>query len=181
MENTGKTDPVALLREIEERCRVCSGGLPHKQETSAEWSGIAFRIGGSSLVTPLGEVVEILEFPELTVVPMTRSWVRGIANIRGSLLPVIDLTGYLNGRVTKVTGKTRVLVVDHKDVFTGLVVDEVLGMKHFMNDEYVDGEGIVEEFLEPYMQHGFQRSEQYWGLFSLHALAESPQFLQAAV
>ena len=181
MESTEKADPVALLREIEERCRACSSGLPRKQETSGEWSGIAFRIGNTSLVTPLGEVTEILEFPELTVVPMTRPWVRGIANIRGSLLPVIDLTGYLNGFATKVTTKTRVLVIDYNDVFTGLVVDEVLGMKHFMNDEYVNGEGVVEEFLKPYTQNGFQRSERYWNLFSLHALAESPQFLQAAV
>jgi len=57
----------------------------------------------------------------------------------------------------------------------------VLGMKHFMNDEYVASEVVVEEFLKPYMQNGFQSGEQYWGLFSLHALAEMPQFLQVAV
>lgn len=180
MENIANTDPVVLLKELEVRCRSCSSGLPHKQEAASEWSGIAFRIGRAGLVAPMGEVIEILEFPELTSVPMTQPWVRGMANIRGSLLPVIDLTGYLNGSMTKVTGKTRVLVVDHNDVYTGLVVDEVLGMKHFMNDEYVVGEKI-EGFLKPYTQSGFQRGEQYWGLFSLHALAELPQFLQAAV
>jgi twitching motility protein PilI len=181
MENTGKTDPVALLRDIEERCRICAGGLPHKQETGAEWSGIAFRVGSHRLVSPLGEVIEILDFPALTAVPMTRPWVRGIANIRGGLLPVIDLGGYLNGRRTKVTDKTRVLVVDCDDTLTGLVVDEVPGMKHFMNEEYDDGQDVAEEFLRPYLRGGFQKGEQFWGLFSLHALAESPQFLQAAV
>jgi twitching motility protein PilI len=103
-----------------------------------------------------------------------------MANIRGSLLPVIDLSGYLNGSMTKITARTRILVVDHNDVFTGLVVDEVLGMKHFMNDEFVSG-AAVEEFLRPYTQSGFQSGEQYWGLFSLHALAEMPQFLQVAI
>jgi len=174
------TDPLGLLREIEERCRSCSSGLPHKQEAASEWSGIAFRIGKTNLVTPMGEVIEILEFPELTAVPLTQPWVRGMANIRGSLLPVIDLTGYLNGSMTKLTPRTRVLIVDHNGVYTGLVVDEVLGMKHFMNDEYVVGES-VEGFLKPYTQSGFQSGNKYWGLFSLHALAELPQFLQAAV
>jgi twitching motility protein PilI len=176
-----KTDVVALLRDIEDRCQGCSNGLPRKQETSSEWTGIAFRLAGTRLVVPLDEVIEILEFPPLTPVPMTAPWVRGMANIRGSLLPVIDLGGYLNGVMTKVTTRTRILVVNYNDVYTGLVVDEVLGMKHFMNDEYVASEGVVEEFLKPYMQNGFQSGEQYWGLFSLHALAGMPQFLQVAV
>ena len=181
MEDTDKTDPVALLRKIEESCRTCSHGLPHKQEQSSEWSGIAFRIGKTGLVTPLGEVVEILEYPELTPVPMTREWVRGIANIRGSLLPVIDLTAYLNRTPTKLTARTRVLVIDHNEIYTGLVVDEVLGMKHFMNNEYVSSEAVLEDFLQPYTRDGFLRGENYWALFSLHILAEAPQFLQAAV
>ena len=181
MENIDKTDVVALLRDIEDRCQGCSNGLPREQETNSEWSGIAFRLAGSSLVVPLGEVVEILEFPPLTPVPMTSPWVRGMANIRGSLLPVIDLGGYLNDSMTKITARTRILVVDHDDIYTGLVVDEVLGMKHFMNDEYVASEVVVEEFLRPYMQNGFQSGERYWGLFSLYALAEMPQFLQVAV
>ena len=181
MESIDKTDAVALLKEIEDCCRGCSNGLPRKQEASSEWSGIAFQVSNTSLVFPLGEVVEILEFPRLTHVPMARPWVRGIANIRGSLLPVIDLTGYLNGSTTKITARTRVLVVDHNDVFTGLVVDEVLGMQHFMNDEFVSSDVTVEEFLRPYTQNGFQSGGQYWGLFSLHALAEVPQFLQVAI
>ena len=181
MGNIAKTDTVALLREIEERCRSCSHGLLPKQEVGSEWSGIAFRIANTSLVTPMGEVVEILEFPELTRVPMTRPWLQGIANVRGSLLPVVDLIAYLNGLPTRLTSRTRVLVVDYNGIFTGLVVDEVLGMKHFMNNEYVSGEAVVEESMQPYTLNGFLRGGQYWGLFSLHALAGSPQFLQAAV
>ena len=181
MKNIDQTDALALLKAIESRCCGVSSGLPHKQETGSEWSGIAFRVANTRLVVPLGEVLEILEFPELTLVPMTRPWVRGMANIRGSLLPVIDLNGYLSGAETKSTNRTRVLVIDYNDVFTGLVVDEVLGIKHFMNDEFVSNEAIVDEVLGPYTQTGFQSGEQYWGLFSLHALAEMPQFLQVAI
>jgi len=181
VENLDLTDPVALLKEIEARCRSCSSGMPQKQEPGSEWSGIAFRVGNNSLVTPLGEVVEILEFPRLTPVPLARPWVKGIANIRGSLLPVIDLTGYLKGSPTKLTSRTRVLVVDHDEVFTGLVVDEVFGMKHFMKSEYASMEFAFEACMEPYMRNGFHRDGHYWGLFSLHLLTESAEFLQAAV
>ena len=181
MKNIDQTDALALLKAIESRCCGASNDIPRKQETGSEWSGISFRVVNTRLVIPLGEVLEILEFPELTRVPMTRPWVRGMANIRGSLLPVIDLNGYLSGAATKITNRTRVLVIDHNDVFTGLVVDEVLGIKHFMNDEFVSNEAIVDEVLGPYTQTGFQSGEQYWGLFSLHALVEMPQFLQVAI
>jgi len=39
----------------------------------------------------------------------------------------------------------------------------------------------VDEYLLPYTQHVFRRGGQEWVIFSLHALAETPHFLQAAV
>jgi len=174
-------DPVAILREIEESCRSIATGLSQQPETTSEWSGVAFRVGLNSLVTPLGEVVEILDFPELSMVPNTQHWMLGIANIRGKILPVVDLNGYLCGTLTQVTGKTRLLVIDYNGVFSGVVVDEVLGLKHFMDEEIIENDSGVDEFLQPYTRHGYSRGDQTWGLFSLFELADSPQFLQASV
>lgn len=181
MKNSNVTDPVSILKQIEESCRTCSNGLPHKVEVSSEWSGVGFRIGSNSLVTPLGEVVEIIDCPAISVVPLTQSWVRGIANLRGNLLPIIDLNGYLNGSVAQITSKSRVLVVDYNGIYSGVVVDEVYGLKHFMEDEFTEEDCGVEDYLQPYMQNGYRRNEKVWGVFSLFALAESPQFLQVAV
>jgi twitching motility protein PilI len=174
-------DPVSLLREIEELCRVNTTGMERQVETTTEWSGIAFRLGNNHLVSRLGEVIEILDLPELSTIPLTQPWVRGIANVRGKLLPVIDLNGYLHGRVTEVTGRTRVLVIDHEGLYSGLVVDEVLGLKHFIDDEYCEGDTGVDAYLQPYIKNGYRRGEQIWSIFSLFALAEAPQFLQTAV
>ena len=121
-------DPVAILKEIEDRCRVCEAGFPRKAEVSNEWAGIAFRLGCNKLVAPMDDVIEILDLPALSNVPLTQPWVRGIANVRGSLLPVIDLNGYLGNEVPRVTNKTRVLVIDFNGIYSGLVVDEVLAV-----------------------------------------------------
>jgi twitching motility protein PilI len=174
-------EPVAILQEIEERCRVSAVGVPRKAGHNAEWSGITFRIGDNYLVSQLGEVVEILEYPALSHVPLSKPWVRGIANVRGNLLPVVDLNMFLNGTVATITPKTRVLVVDHKGMYTGLIVDEVLGLKHFTDDEYTGDLPEVSEALEPFLENGFSRDDRVWCVFSLHAMAETPQFLQAAV
>lgn len=174
-------DPVSLLREIEELCRASAIGVERQVETTIRWSGIAYRLGRNQLISKLGEVVEILEFPELSTIPLTQPWVRGVANVRGKLLPVIDLNGYLHGTVTEVTSRTRVLVIDHDGLYSGLVVDEVLGLKHFTDDEYSVEDADVEDYLRPYVQNGYRRGDQVWAIFSLYALAEAPQFLQTAV
>lgn len=176
-----KPDAIAILQGMEEACRNCSAGMSHKLEIAGEWAGIAFRVGDNHLVTPLEEVAEIIEYPELSVVPGTRAWVRGIANVRGNLLTVIDLGAYLGGRMTPVRNRNRVLVVDHNGVCSGLVVDEVSGLKHFMHAEFCEGAVCADGHLQPYVRHGFRRGDSCWGLISLYALADAPQFLQVAV
>jgi len=174
-------DPVAMLKEIEDCCRSCEVGFPRKAEVSNEWAGIAFRLGCNKLVAPMDDVIEILDLPVLSNVPLTQSWVRGIANVRGSLLSVIDLNGYLGNEVSRVTSKTRVLVIDFNGVYSGLVVDEVLGLKYFLEEELTDEEPDVDDGFRPWIQSSFHRGNEVWGVFSLLMLAESPMFLQVAV
>lgn len=181
MSDANTVNPVAVLKEIEELCRGCETGLSRKAETSNEWSGIAFRLGNDQLLAPMDDVVEILDYPDLSAVPLTQPWVLGIANVRGNLLPVIDLNGYLGNEVTRVTGKTRVLVVDYEGVYSGIVVDEVLGLKHFLEEELTREAPDVADMLRPYLQHGFRRGVQLWGVFNVLSLVESPAFLQVAV
>ena len=181
MGNTNNINPVALLKGIEESCRNCAVGLPHKSEVNNDWSGIAFRLGDNSLLAPIDQVAEILDLPAFSVVPLAQPWVRGIANIRGNLLPVIDLNGYLGNELTRVTSKTRVLVIDYDGIYSGLIVDEVMGLKHFLEDEYTEEQTEVDGLLKPYIAYGYCSDEQIWSVFSLFALADSQQFLQAAV
>ncbi len=173
--------PLEILRGIEQNCLAHAHGLPQQIEVAEEWSGIGFRLGELRLVAPLGEVVEVLTYPGLSKVPRTKSWVRGIANVRGNLLPIMDLQGYLSGKPITMTRRSRVLVINHKGVFSGLVVDEVLGLKHFVNEEQVPEPPAREGAIVDYLRHGFRRKDEHWGVFSMYSLAESPQFLQAAV
>ena len=181
MQETHSTHPVEYLKNIEDACRGIGGVHEDKSDNSSEWTGIVFRIGRNNLISQLGEVVEILDVPELSRVPLTRSWMRGIANIRGNLLPVIDLSDCLVGNATKITDKSRILVIDYNGFYSGLIVDEVTGMKHFLDEEYSVEDAGVDAYLEPYTQHVFRRGSQTWAVLSLHAIADSPHFLQAAV
>ena len=174
-------DPLALLRDLERRGREAAAGLPQQIEVKRVWFAVGFRVGKLRLVSPLDEVAEILDFPRLARVPGTKSWVKGMANVRGNLLPIMDLKEYLTGRSTNVGTRSRVLVVQHKGLASGLLVDEVLGMKHFYDEERCEELPDVAEGAQPYLVGAYQKEERHWGVFSLHGLAESPAFIQAAV
>jgi twitching motility protein PilI len=181
MSKVQSLDPLAILKELEDLCRGSASGHPRDADAGSEWSGIAFRVGRDCLVSQLGEVVEVLEFPVLSRVPRTRSWVLGIANVRGNLLPVIDLGGYLGGEATAPGSRTRVLVIDHDGFYTGLVVDEVFGIRHFLQEEYTASDSTAAGYLRPYLKNGFRRGEQVWNIFNLHDLVLEPGFLRTAV
>jgi purine-binding chemotaxis protein CheW len=70
-------------------------------------------------------VQEIIRLPKMAKVPRTPAYVEGIANLRGVVLPVIDMRNRFGMEVAEQTDRTRVLVVDINGVKTGLRVDRV--------------------------------------------------------
>ncbi len=169
------------LLELERLGRAHAAELPAQEEHQALWEGVAFRLGTRHFVSPMDQVVELLRFPELAPVPRTRPWVRGIANVRGNLLPVMDLSAYLEEIPASLTRSSRVLVIDVDDVFTGLLVDEVFGMRHFQEDQRGGVPADLPANLEPYVNGSFGDARgTSWLLFSMEALAHHPQFLKVA-
>jgi twitching motility protein PilI len=170
----------ALLAALDQRGRQQAAVLPASEEVRQEWAGIGFRLGGRRFVAPMDEVTEILTCPPLSQVPHTKSWVRGIANVRGNLLPVMDLGGFLGRHSALITRFTRVVVIQQSGVHAGLLVDEVLGMRHFYDEERVAVPEDLDESLAPFVTGAFERDSGSWLLFSMRVLAGHPQFLKVA-
>lgn len=173
-----------LLLQIDQRCRLLAADLPSQPTRQDSWSGIGFRLGEHWYVAPMGEVSEVLHEPRCTQLPGVRPWVKGVANLRGRLLPIIDLCGFFSGNepgheLSAVRKQRRVLVVEHNEVFTGLMVDEVFGLQHFAQDslEPVDTLGGP---IAPFIKGRFQR-EQTWQVFSPFALVQSQGFMNVAI
>ncbi|MCL4315565.1 MAG: chemotaxis protein CheW [Gammaproteobacteria bacterium] len=181
MASVTRLQPLAVLREIEQRAKRHARGLPLKVEVKKTWPGVAFRIGDNHMVAPLNEVHEVLTYPRLTAVPGAKPWVKGVANIRGSLLPIIHLPAYLGIHSDPPNRRTRLLVVQHGGVYAGLMVDEVLGIKHFEEEERLNELPPTADATHPYLVGAYLRDGQYWRVYSTHRLAQNPLFLQAAV
>lgn len=174
--------PIMLLFELGERAKEVAKGLPQKMDVAEVWSGIAFRIGKIHLVSPLDQVNEILYCPKLTLVPGTQKWVKGVANIRGTLMPIMDLNGFLGIESTTPTlSQSRVLVIKEDENLVGLMVDEVLGIRHFSNEDKVTSVARFDEALRAYVRGAFRRHGQETLVFNMQALANHPDFYHVVV
>jgi twitching motility protein PilI len=173
--------PFELLRELDRRARIAAQGQPEAVAPGAEWVGIAFRLGGEAFLIAREETREVLAYPAaVTRVPGARAWIRGLANVRGQLLPVIDLRALLGAGSTAVSRSNRVLVANHREIPAGLVVDEVMGFRRFYDSEFSPDLPPTLLRCERYLAGAFRRSAEVWPVFSVRALLESPQFMQAA-
>ena len=172
--------PFELLREIERRSAAAQSGAAGIAMPT-EWTGVGFRIGDEQFVADREQVREVLMLPDtMSRVPGAKRWLLGIANLRGHLLPLIDVKLMLGSGRTSLRRTTRVISVNHREIPAGLVVDEVLGFRRFTEHEYADAvpETIVR--CDRFLTGSYVRNDDSWPVFDLFALIESNLFLQAA-
>lgn len=180
MQYVATVDPFELLLDLEQRSMRAAVPLPRQEDVKAYWSGIGFRLGRQRLLAPVGEVQEILTMPALTKVPLSQGWVLGIANVRGNLLAVIDLQAFVLGKPVALNRASRLLVASHRGVSVGLLVEEVTGLRHFLDEERTSMLSSVDSRIRGYLERAYWQDGEYWGVFSAHKLLEDPRFLQVA-
>ena len=90
---------------------------------------LTFILAGETYGVSILVIKEILEYNEPTVVPMMPDFIRGVINLRGSVVPVIDLSLRLGKETTEVAKRTCVVIIEvrHEDerMEIGVVVDAV--------------------------------------------------------
>ena len=172
--------PFELLTEIERRSRQAHAGQGGV-DMPAEWVGVGFRIGDERFIANRDEVREVLMLPEsMSRVPGAKRWLLGIANLRGHLLPLVDVKLLLGSGRTSLRRTTRVVSVNHREVPAGLVVDEVLGFRRFMDHEHTDTWPETVVRCDRFLTGAYQRGDEIWPVINLSEFVESNLFLQAA-
>lgn len=175
------SDPFEYLCDLERRKIEGPIHLPALDAVDEDWVGIAFRVGNSKLIAKMSNIKEILDLPEVTTIPGVKSWVVGVANVRGSLLPIMDMKGFLLGDNIKQRNKGRVVVIDYKGFNTGLVVDEIYGMRHFREADVSKDPAEVHENISPYIDYVYKQDSDRWPVFSFSKLTQDKHFVYASL
>jgi purine-binding chemotaxis protein CheW len=85
---------------------------------------VVFRLGTEAYGVDVFRVSEIIRLRDITPVPLTKAHIRGLVNLRGQTIPVVDLRVRLQLEAVEDTSSTRIVVVETGDGLVGLLVDE---------------------------------------------------------
>lgn len=98
---------------------------------------VRFRVGNEQYAIPVAGVREVITMAEVTPVPGAQPAVLGVRNLRGQILPVIDLAGLLRAARPEPAGL--VMITECENQLTGLAIDEVSGVTELPTPD-TDGE-----------------------------------------
>lgn len=88
---------------------------------------IGFNVNSSEYMLPILKVREIISMPVITELPHLPSYVRGISNLRGSIIPVVNLRNLLDSSAVDDTGSIVIVIATGKIIF-GIIVDSITGV-----------------------------------------------------
>ena len=84
---------------------------------------VGFRVGRETFGVPIGLVHEIVRIPEITAVPDSPACVEGVINLRGKIVPVVDMRKRFGQQPQGSSKKNRILVTEVEGKLVGLMVD----------------------------------------------------------
>jgi len=100
---------------------------------------LTFMLGGKVYGLEILNIKEIIEYGEITEVPMTPDFISGVINLRGSVVPVIDLSQRFSGKSTEQTKRTSIIILEVKNddlsIEIGITVDMVNEVLDIHSDE----------------------------------------------
>ena len=173
-------NPLEQLIALEARGRKHIVDLATDEDRREYWRAVSFKVGEYQMLFDEGDVAELLTLPSITIIPGTKQWVAGVANVRGQLLPIVNFGDFLFKEPVQHSKKARVLVVVHDEVRSGLIVDQVYGIRRFPVDErQPPPAGDLPEILKLLVTGCYQQDERFH-ITDVAKLVTDTEFMQAA-
>lgn len=96
---------------------------------------VAFRLGEETYAIDISYIHEIIRMRTITFVPRAPHYMRGVINLRGRIVPVMDLSARLGLPSHEETAQSRIIVVEIGDESIGLIVDAVSEVLRLPEDQ----------------------------------------------
>jgi len=108
---------------------VKTGGAALVAQHQEDAQYLTFLLGGEMFAIGILGIKEIIEYGSLTAVPMMPKFIRGVINLRGAVVPVVDLSARFGRNASEVTRRTCIVILeveaDSQRQDVGVVVDSV--------------------------------------------------------
>lgn len=144
---------------------------------------ISFRIAKQLFAIEAMAIREIRAWSPPTRLPRVPQYVHGVLNLRGAVLPIIDLSARIGWESTQSDARTPIIIVEHNDQSRGLIVHEVQDMASIKEDTIQNPDGssaCATNGLIPFLQGVAPIQDEMLLLLDLAKLMEGENFLEIA-
>jgi len=118
----------------------------NEKEVVREFEALSFSIGDQEMAFDVDYVEQVIDKPDITPVPKSKPMIKGIMNLRGRIVPIIDLADVLGSYVDESKYES-IVVVKYNDIEAGFLVESVNGVLRASTSE-VEGIGSLEKYGE---------------------------------
>lgn len=154
--------------------------MNNEQVTIAQ-SYLSFKLGEEVFAASVAKVIEILEVPKITKVPKSPLYMRGVLNLRGSVLPVIDTRLKFGMTATTDTVNTCIMVLniqmDTETFILGALVDTVQEVFEISDDEIKPAPSIGSKYKSEFIEGMVKTDEQFIMLLHLDKVFSSDELV----
>jgi len=136
----------------------------------SEFQIVVCQLGAESYGLDIGSVYEIIRFQECTAVPASPRFVDGVINLRGRIIPVMDMASRFGQRRSETTKSTRIIVAGTNGRRVGLVVDAVTEVLMLSDDAVEPTPEVASGYDAAYIRGIAKLGEELVILLDLRAL-----------
>ena len=123
MTNSEESTDLTLISKVNNNLNE---SLLNDDEDTQKDKYLSFKIGNEEYAIEIKYVIEIIGIQKITSVPNIKKFIKGIINLRGNIIPVIDVRMRFKMDTIDYDDRTCIVVIDADNVSIGLIVDEVL-------------------------------------------------------
>jgi len=143
--------------------------------SSAEEHVVIFRLAEEYYALDIQAVQEIVRMQNITSIPGSDPWVEGITNLRGRVVPVIDLRRRCSVSVNEHSPETRIVVVSSSNGMVGLIVDAVSEVMRIPADQVEPPSSIVSVPANTYLRGVAKLDDRLVSLMDLAGVLPSEE------
>ncbi|MFZ5986043.1 MAG: chemotaxis protein CheW [Bacillota bacterium] len=126
--------------------------LIEQEEDTQKGKFLTFVLGSEYYGIEIKNVTEIIGIQPVTEVPELPEYIRGIINLRGKIIPVMDVRLRFKKEFREYNERTCVIVVDIKDTSIGLIVDSVSEVLAILDEDIIPPPDINKGFSNRYIK-----------------------------
>jgi len=155
-----------------------AGLLVRASNLAGEIGHIGLTLGGEYFCIPIQQVQEIQNFQSATSIPSSPSWLKGVINLRGDILSVVDINSFLGLPPVQIDRRTKMIVVQGNRYNTAILAEAVLDVLAILPNEIRSPKEITGGLEKAYIQGAYLAQDAIYAILDINRLLESEQMLQ---